>query len=93
MQLQPKMRGTSWLEASIQSKDKISGMLKEQDGQKKLAAKSLIKVYAGQAGKAWQALLPDLQDLTDEPYISIKQSKPTFGEVLSEIKAEASKVA
>jgi len=73
-------------------KDKISGMLREQDGQKKLAAKPLIKTYAKHAGDAWQALLPALQDLTDEPYISIKQSKPTFGEMLTEIKAEASKV-
>jgi hypothetical protein len=52
----------------------------------------LIKTYAKHAGDAWQALLPALQDLTDEPYISIKQSKPTFGEMLTEIKAEASKV-
>lgn len=73
-------------------KTKISGMLREPDGQKKLAAKPTIRIYANQASKAWQELLPALQDLTDEPYISIKQSKPTFGEMLTEIKAEASKV-
>jgi len=73
-------------------KEKISGMLKEQDGQKKLGAKALIKVYAGQAAKAWEPLVPALHDLTDEPYISIKQSKPTFGEMLTEVKKEASNV-
>jgi hypothetical protein len=73
-------------------KTKISGMIREPDGQKKLAAKPTIRTYANQASKAWQELLPALQDLTDEPYISIKQSKPTFGEMLTEIKAEASKV-
>jgi len=72
-------------------KTKISGMLREQDGQKKLATKRTIQLYAKQAADKWEPLVPVLHDLTDEPYISIRQSKPTFGEMLTEIKNEASK--
>ena len=63
---------------------KVGIMTKETDGQAKLAAKAVIKVYARSAKTSWGTLVPILRDLTAEPYIRVADGETTFADVLKQ---------
>lgn len=67
-------------------KDKLTLMTNTADGDANLRAIALIQTYANVAGKRWAELMPAVNQLTDEPYITVKQEDVSIAELIAEIK-------
>lgn len=69
-------------------KSRVDGMTREQDQDKILAAKAVIKIYASAAEKAWDKILPALTELTADPYISVESNEMSLSEFAAKVQQE-----
>jgi len=64
---------------------KVDNMTKTKNEQEVLKGKIVVKLYARQAGKAWDKLWPTIVALTDKPYIVVEDGEKTVGQIIQDI--------
>lgn len=65
--------------------NKVSGMMAENDEEEKLNSNIIVKSYCATAGKVWSELTSKLEELVENPYITIQNEEMTPKDFIKEV--------